>query len=272
MRRNVLGDLASWKGIPAVTAETTRTPKAEQTRAHILATALTLFRERGYERTTMRAVAETAGVSVGNAYYHFESKEHLIQAYYSQVHVELNLAAQPILKAERTLRKRLLGVLHAQLDLIEPYHDFAGVLFRTAADPSSPLSPFSPESLPVRQASTRLMAELVDGSTAKIDTQLRSELPHLLWLYHMGVILFWVHDQTPGAQRTRELVDRTVPVIDRLIKLARVPGLGPVAHQIVRIAHDLRTFVGDSDAAAADPTDTPNAETAGDENADDDDS
>lgn len=233
--------------MPTVTAEPTRTPKAEQTRAHILATALALFRERGYERTTMRAVAEAAGVSVGNAYYHFESKEHLIQAYYGQVHAELDLAAQPILERERTLRKRLLGVLHSQLDLIEPYHDFAGVLFRTAADPSSPLSPFSPESLPVRQASTRLMAELVDGSSAKVDNQLREELPHLLWLYHMGVILFWVHDQTPGAKRTRELVDRTVPVIDRLIKLARVPGLGPVAHQIVRIARDLRTFVGETE-------------------------
>jgi hypothetical protein len=178
------------------------------------------------------------------------------------VHAELDRAAQPVLDKERTLRKRLLGVLHAQLDIIEPYHDFAGVLFRTAADPSSPLSPFSPESLPVRQASTRLMAELVDGSTAKVDAQLRNELPHLLWLYHMGVILFWVHDQTPGAKRTRELVDRTVPVIDRLIKLARVPGLGLVAHQIVRIAHDLRTFV----SAQSDPADD---EPADDEPADD---
>jgi len=71
---------------------------------------------------------------------------------------------------------------------------------------------------------------------------LRAELPHLLWLYHMGVLMFWVHDGSPDAMRTRELVDRTVPVIDRLIKLARVPGLGPVAHQLVAIARDLRQF------------------------------
>src|SRR5438093_12676940 len=58
----------------------TRTPKGEQTRAIILETALDLFRERGYEETTMRVIAERAGVALGNAYYYFRSKEHLIQA------------------------------------------------------------------------------------------------------------------------------------------------------------------------------------------------
>jgi len=229
-----------------------RTPKAAQTRAHILQAALALFRERGYDGTTMRAVAQAAGVSVGNAYYHFESKEHLIQAYYDQVRDQLAEAAAPILEEERTLRKRLLRVLETQLDIIEPHHEFAGALFRTAADPSSPLSPFSPASAPVRQASTRLFTEVVDGSSAKVDPQLREELPHLLWLYHMGIVLFWVHDRSPGAQRTRELVERTVAVIDRLVKLARVPGLGPVVKQLVRIAHDMREFAdADTNDAAA---------------------
>jgi AcrR family transcriptional regulator len=202
-----------------------------------------LFRERGYEGATMRAIADAAGVSVGNAYYHFKSKDHLIQAYYVRTHEELAAdAGANVLDAERTFRKRLLGVLMAELDLIAPYHEFAGALFRTAADPASPLSPFSEQSRPTRQAATDLFAAIVDGSTAKVDPKLRAELPHLLWLYHMGVLMFWVHDRSPEAQRTRELVERTVPVIDRLIKLARVPGLGPVAHQLVAIARDLRQF------------------------------
>jgi hypothetical protein len=49
--------------------------KSEQTRSLILETALRLFQERGYDKTTMRAIATEAGVSVGNAYYYFESKE-----------------------------------------------------------------------------------------------------------------------------------------------------------------------------------------------------
>ena len=66
----------------------TKAVKSEQTRRLIVETALRLFRERGYEATTMRAIATEAGVSVGNAYYYFASKEALIQAYYDRAQAE----------------------------------------------------------------------------------------------------------------------------------------------------------------------------------------
>ncbi|CAM5596768.1 hypothetical protein STENM327S_00912 [Streptomyces tendae] len=44
-----------------------------------------LFQERGYDRTTMRVIAQEAGVSVGNAYYYFAGKEHLIQGFYDRI-------------------------------------------------------------------------------------------------------------------------------------------------------------------------------------------
>ena len=52
---------------------------SEDTKALVRATALRLFRERGYAATTMRAIAQEAGVATGNAYYHFASKDHLVQ-------------------------------------------------------------------------------------------------------------------------------------------------------------------------------------------------
>ena len=52
-----------------------KTAKSEQTRALILETAMRLFQERGYDKTTMRAIAAEAGVSVGNAYYYFDGKD-----------------------------------------------------------------------------------------------------------------------------------------------------------------------------------------------------
>src|SRR6185369_8080403 len=61
-----------------------RRARGEQTRQLILETALRLFRERGYAETTMRAIAKEAGVAVGNAYYYFDSKEHLIQGFYDR--------------------------------------------------------------------------------------------------------------------------------------------------------------------------------------------
>ena len=74
-----------------------KTQKGDQTKTLILDTALEIFRERGYEETTMRAIAEKAGVSLGNAYYYFRSKEYLIQAFYRQLHEEHLAASLPAL-------------------------------------------------------------------------------------------------------------------------------------------------------------------------------
>src|SRR3954454_23294311 len=101
-------------------AGTVRTAKGGQTRALILETALELFREHGYERTTMRAIAEKADVALGNAYYYFRSKEHLIQAFYARSHAEHLAAAAPVLTRERDLKARLLGVLRVKIDTSEP--------------------------------------------------------------------------------------------------------------------------------------------------------
>src|SRR6266542_4150554 len=221
-------------------ARATKTPKGEQTRALILQTALDLFRERGYEDTTMRAIAERAGGALGNAYYYFRSKEHLIQAFYARSHQEHLAAALPILAQEKDLKARLRGVLRAKIDTAEPYHRFSGILFKTAADPQSPLSPFSPESHPVRQESTALMAELLRGSNVHVPKDLEAELPNLLWMYMMGVVLFWIHDFSPGRVRTYRLVDHTADLVARTIALASNPLLRPIRQRVLQMLADLR--------------------------------
>src|SRR2546426_12542231 len=116
--------------------ESTKTQKGEQTKALILNAALEIFHERGYEETTMRAIAKRAGVSLGNAYYYFSSKEHLIQAFYHRTH-EQHLADLTTGPKETGLKARLLAVRRLKISTLEPYHEFAGELFRTAANPQS---------------------------------------------------------------------------------------------------------------------------------------
>lgn len=213
--------------------------KSDATRTLILDTALRLFAEHGYERTTMRAIAAEAGVSVGNAYYYFDSKEHLVQGFYyriSQLHAE---ASNAVLASEQEFGARLHAVLLAWLDIAEPYHQFGAQFFRNAADPASPLSPFSPESAPARDAAIGVLDQVVAGTTAKMDPRLRPELPELLWLYQMGLVLYWVHDRSPGCVRTRALLDRTVPLIDRAVSLSRMRVFRPLIQDAVRVVKDL---------------------------------
>jgi len=213
----------------------------ETTRELIVETALRLFRERGFEATTMRAIAAEAGVSVGNAYYYFSSKEQLVQAYYDQAQAEHEEACREVLQAERALAARLRGVLRAWVRISEPYHPFAVKFFKHAAEPGNPLSPFSRESAPAREAAIALYREVVEGSDDRIDAELRRELPELLWLLWMGVVLFWVHDDSPGCERTYRLIDRVVPIVDRLVGLSHLPGLRGVTRDLLGVIKELRS-------------------------------
>jgi len=214
--------------------------KSEQTRDLIAKTALRLFRERGYEATTMRAIAAEAGVSVGNAYYYFDSKERLIQGFYDRAQVEHEAAARPVLESERDLAARIAGVIEAWLITMEPYRPFAGKFFKNAAEPTSPLSPFSPESRPARTTAIALWREVIEGSDAKVPKRLQADLPELLWLYFMGIVLFWVHDPTAGASATRRVVARTAPLVVRAISIARLPVMRTMLDDIVGLIGEIK--------------------------------
>lgn len=228
--------------MPAPRSEPPETPRGTESRARIVEAALALFEERGYEATTMRAVAERAGVSLGNAYYYFASKEHLLQAFYARAHEEHVELARPVLAREKTLVARLKGVLRVKLENEERYHRFAGILFRTAADPASPLNPFSEASRPVREASTALFREVLEGAKVRIPKDLRARLPELLWTWQMGIVLFWIHDRSPRRERTQRLVDSGTDLVVRLISLASNPLLAPLRRQALRMLEELGPF------------------------------
>jgi AcrR family transcriptional regulator len=221
-----------------------RQARAEETRAAIIEAALGLFRETGYEATTMRAIAREAGVSTGNAYYYFGSKEELIREFYASNQAEHEAASRPILDGETGFAARLRGTLRAQIDVIGPYHAFAAKYFKHAAEPTSPLSPFSAESSKVRHAAIALYREVVEGSTARIDRDVRAKLPELLWLYSLGIVLYWVHDTSPDCAKTYQLIDRTVPLVDRLVWMSRLPVLRSTMTEILAIVEDLRPTPG----------------------------
>lgn len=216
----------------------TKAPKSEQTRTLILETALRLFQERGYDKTTMRAIAQEAGVSVGNAYYYFTNKEHLVQGFYDRLAAEHAAAVRPVLDGDRDLAVRMRGVLLTWLDVAEPYHRFAAQFFKNAADPESPLSPFSEESVAAREAAISIHRQCLAGSDTRTDPGLAELLPQLMWLMQMGLVLYWVYDRTEGAERSRRLVERTAPIAARAIALSRFRVLRPLVRQVHDVLED----------------------------------
>lgn len=197
-----------------------------------------LFQERGYDKTTMRAIAKEAGVSVGNAYYYFAGKEHLIQGFYDRIGAEHQVAVRAVLEGETDLEARFAGILKAWLDVAEPYHEFAVQFFKNAADPDSPLSPFSPESEHARTEAISVCREVLAGSKAKVPAELRDILPEFLWLFQMGLVLYWVFDRTEGRERSYRLAERGARLIALGISLARFRTLRPLVREVRELFTD----------------------------------
>ncbi len=61
-------------GVPA----SVEVPASEATRDHILVEAARLFRHQGYAATTLREIADAAGIKAGSIYYHFGSKDEIL--------------------------------------------------------------------------------------------------------------------------------------------------------------------------------------------------
>jgi AcrR family transcriptional regulator len=212
-----------------------KTAKGEQTRALILETAMRLFQERGYDKTTMRAIATEAGVSVGNAYHYYEGKEFLIQGFYDRMTHEHAADARARMAGKTDFAERLQVALDSWVDCAAGYHEFAAQFFRTAADPNSALSPFSNESHPARETAVQIFREVIDGSDLgpKLDPELEELLPDLLWLHLMVVVLYWVFDRTEDTERTRAFVKRCAPFVAKIVALSRYRVFRPLVRDAV---------------------------------------
>src|SRR5450755_149822 len=131
------------------------TPKAEETRARILTEALSLFRERGFDQTTMRDIARAANVAIGAAYYYFESKEALVMSFYGEASQLMHEQIEQALGRKTDLKARLRVVIDVKFEYFGPNRKFLGALLRHAADPEHPLSPFSAETREIRERDKR---------------------------------------------------------------------------------------------------------------------
>src|SRR5712672_2867926 len=188
----------------------------EKTKAEILQTALELFRERGFEVTTMRDIAKAAKVATGAAYYYFPSKEAIVAAYYDQVQRSHAEKVREAWKGKSSLRERLGIAFHTKLEILKDDRRFLSALFRYTGDPEHPLSVFGKGTQIQRAQSTAIFREALVGTG--LSEEMLQLLPPALWLAHLGMILFFIYDESNGQQKTHKLLDSVLDLLTRAIE------------------------------------------------------
>lgn len=203
------------------------TPKSAETRARILEAALKTFRGRGFERATMREIAAAAQMATGAAYYYFDSKEAIVMAFYQRAQQELGPTFDEALAQSRTLEARVRGIITAKLDYFLPNRPLLGAL-TAHVDPTHPLSPFSGQTQAIRDQDIAHFERAVHDSQLRLPKNIAPYLPRLLWLYQMGILLFWVYDRSRDQQRTAVLLDKSLKMMALGVRMAGLPFMRPV--------------------------------------------
>jgi TetR/AcrR family transcriptional regulator, cholesterol catabolism regulator len=92
-------------------------------REELLAIAGELFARRGFKNTTVRDIADAAGILSGSLYHHFDSKESMVDEILASFQSELFKTYDDILGSDLDARKKVEAVVEASFEAIDQHHD-----------------------------------------------------------------------------------------------------------------------------------------------------
>jgi AcrR family transcriptional regulator len=211
------------------------TIKAEETGLKILDAALALFRQEGFDSATMRDIAQKAGVATGAAYYYYPSKDAIVMDFYQRSCAEMQPKIEAALEDASGLETRLRELIRAKLAHFAPHRGVLRALLRNGADPKHPLSPFSTETKEIRDIDIAWFRRILVDCGTRIPRDLAPHLPGVLWFFQMGVIFFWIIDESRHQARTEKLLELASKSVVTLIRLSALPLMRPLRKTAVQL-------------------------------------
>jgi AcrR family transcriptional regulator len=188
-------------------------------RNSIVATAVTLAGERGWQAVTMTELAERAGVPLDEVYRHFPTRTAVLTGFGRMVD-ETVLAGGPADMSESP-RDRLFDVLMRRFDVLAEHR--AGVvamLQGLRADPVGVLA-----ELPQFKLSMAWMLETAGIATHGLLGPLKVRALGLIYLL---VLREWMVDESPDMSHTMKALDTRLHQADQLVNtIERGPRFGP---------------------------------------------
>src|SRR5690606_40888752 len=84
----------------------------------LLAKAAHLFKEKGYERTTVRDIAREVGIQSGSIFHHFRSKEDILYAVMEETILFNTKRMQAALATARNSKEKVLALIRCELESV----------------------------------------------------------------------------------------------------------------------------------------------------------
>ncbi len=173
------------------------------TRRHLYETAIQLIAMRGYEATTLRDVAHSAGVSVGLLYKYFPSKRAVVLSLYDDLSAEY--ARRGAAMESGKWRNRFLFALQTSLDVLRPHRETLITLIPVLVG-SRDEGLFAASTAFSRIRVQKVFRDAVVGASDAPSPKVAESLGRLLYMLHLNIILLWLLDKTSRQRATSAFV------------------------------------------------------------------
>jgi AcrR family transcriptional regulator len=181
-----------------------------------------LIAARGYEATTLRDIANAAGVSVGLLYRYFPSKQAVVIALYDEL--SSDYARQAASMPPGRWRDRFIFALRTSLDVLKPHQLALRALTPLlVGDPDEGI--FSGGTAFSRLRVQQVFEQAVVGSSDAPKPPFAAALGRLLYLIHLAVLLWWLLDKSANQRATTTLVSLTRQLLPSAALTLRVPSV-----------------------------------------------
>ena len=174
--------------------------RSEETRAHILQAAITLFSKNGYDASSVAEICQAAGVSKGAFYHHFASKQTVFQSLLEGWLAGLNLQMDTLLNNAPDVPAGFMQLVSMASPI---FHDAQGQFpmflefwTQSSRDPVLWATAIAPYRHFLELFSSALAKGIQQGSIRPVDPKLTAQA---LLALAMGVVLQQVMDPQETA-------------------------------------------------------------------------
>lgn len=192
----------------------------ELNRLALLNSGIELMSKEGLREATLRRIAQHAGLSEPVIYKYFPSKDHLLAAYFTET-LKTALAKA---EAQADFTGMSFGAqMHLLIDALLAEYERHRAFVREAYN-SLFLSSLSGSLAYMADEKALFIERTGKWLAAAIETEEFHEPPsrtvvlELLWDFHLGLIYYWLKDDSEGSMRTLQLLDQALGILEELLK------------------------------------------------------
>ncbi len=164
-----------------------------QRRRQILTAAAELFSHSGYHGVTVDAIARQAGISKGNLYWYFKSKQEILQLLFDDIAVQLFWPFVEIMEGDRSPRDKLRAFAECSLDSAEANPEALQLMWQIASQPELRellSSEYSMWMIPFLDYLTPLFAQIGDENPHSTAVLYAFTLDALMFLAAIGSSIY----------------------------------------------------------------------------------